>query len=345
MTDSEKVHVSSPFFPLKSSFCFGFVIDLHYLCTKNQFVMAKSVKGKYLNPKADLTFKLIFNEHPDLVMSLLNALLPLDDDGQIESVEYLTPEMVPDTPTKKNSIVDVRCKDKQGRQFIVEMQMYWSDSFRRRVILNAAKAVVRESEKSQNYNLVQPVYSLNLVNEGLSLGDAGPDEFYHDYAIVNVEHSDRIIEGLRFVFIDLKKFKPKTIAEKKMAVLWLRFLTEIDEFTQVVPEELLENADTRKALEIVEKAAYTDGQLLAYDDFWMSVVDERVITEDAQKKGWAKGLAEGRAEGRAEGLEKGRAEGLAEGMEKVARRLKAKGFDTADIKDATGLTEAEIEQL
>ncbi|MBQ4387630.1 MAG: PD-(D/E)XK nuclease family transposase, partial [Prevotella sp.] len=67
--------------------------------------MAQSVRGKYLNPKADLTFKLIFGEHPDLVMSLLNALLPLDADGQIESVEYLTPEMVPENPAKKNSIV------------------------------------------------------------------------------------------------------------------------------------------------------------------------------------------------------------------------------------------------
>ena len=38
----------------------------------------EGVKGKYLNPKADLTFKKIFGEHPDLVMSLLNALLPLD---------------------------------------------------------------------------------------------------------------------------------------------------------------------------------------------------------------------------------------------------------------------------
>ena len=168
--------------------------------------MAQSVRGKYLNPKADLTFKLIFGEHPDLVMSLLNALLPLDADGQIESVEYLTPEMVPDNPAKKNSIVDVRCKDQQGRQFFVEMQLYWNDSFRRRVILNAAKAVVREAERAKDYNLVQPVYSLNLVNEGLSLDDAGPDEFYHDYAIVNVEHSDRIIEGLRFVFVDLEKF-------------------------------------------------------------------------------------------------------------------------------------------
>ena len=35
--------------------------------------------GKYLNPKADLTFKKVFGEHEDLVMSLLNALLPLDE--------------------------------------------------------------------------------------------------------------------------------------------------------------------------------------------------------------------------------------------------------------------------
>ena len=79
----------------------------------------KKMRGKYLNPKADLIFKMVFGEHPDLVMSLLNALLPLPDDGQIESVEYLTPEMVPDNPAKKDSVVDVRCKDQQGRQFIV----------------------------------------------------------------------------------------------------------------------------------------------------------------------------------------------------------------------------------
>ena len=295
--------------------------------------MAKSVKGKYLNPKADLTFKLIFGEHPDLVMSLLNALLPLDADGQIESVEYLTPEMVPDNPGKKNSIVDVRCKDQQGRQFVVEMQLHWSDSFRRRVILNAAKAVVREAEQAQSYNLLQPVYSLNLVNEGLSLGDADPDEFYRDYAIVNVEHSDRIIEGLRFVFIDLKKFKPKTIKEKKMAVLWLRFLTEIDESTQEVPAELLENVETRKALEIVEKSAYTEGQLLAYDDFWLSVVDEKVIVEDALKKG----KAEGRAEGRAEGIETANREN--------ARKMKADQMPIELIAKYTGLTEEEIGNL
>lgn len=55
---------------------------------------------KYLDPKADVTFKLVFGEHEDLVMSLLNALLPLDEDGQITHVEYLSPEMVPENPGK-----------------------------------------------------------------------------------------------------------------------------------------------------------------------------------------------------------------------------------------------------
>ena len=32
------------------------------------------MRGKYLNPKADLTFKLVFGQHKDLVMSFLNAL-------------------------------------------------------------------------------------------------------------------------------------------------------------------------------------------------------------------------------------------------------------------------------
>ena len=254
------------------------------------------MRGKYLNPKADLIFKLVFGEHPDLVMSLLNALLPLPEDGQIESVEYLTPEMVPENPAKKDSIVDVRCKDRQGRQFIVEMQLYWNEEFKRRVLLNASKAIVRQLDKGEDYSLIQPVYCLSLIND--KAFDYETDEFYHDYAIVDVEHTDRHIEGLRFVFVELPKFKPQSIAEKKMAVLWLRFLTEIAEDTVEAPTELLENDETRKALALVEKSAMTEGQLYAYERFWMSVVDERRWSMSASSakppsrkaitKGWRK---------------------------------------------------------
>ena len=49
-------------------------------------------------------------------------MLPLDK--LIVSIEYLPSELTPTIPEKKNSIVDVRCTDQTGRQFIVEMQMF-----------------------------------------------------------------------------------------------------------------------------------------------------------------------------------------------------------------------------
>ena len=291
-----------------------------------------TMKGKYLNPKADMTFKLVFGEHPDLVMSLLNALLPLPEDGQIESVEYLTPEMVPENPAKKDSIVDVRCKDQQGRQFIVEMQLYWNEEFKRRVLLNASKAIIRQLDKGEDYSLIQPVYCLSLVND--KAFDYETDEFYHDYAIVDVEHTNRHIEGLRFVFVELPKFKPQSIAEKKMAVLWLRFLTEIAEDTIEAPAELLENEATRKALELVEKSAMTEGQLYAYERFWLSVVDERILREAATKKGYNEGWEKGIAEGMEKGMEKGRAEEAID----IAIKMKQKGMASELIVEMTGLS-------
>ena len=33
---------------------------------------------RYLDPKADLTFKKVFGDHPYFIISFLNALLPFD---------------------------------------------------------------------------------------------------------------------------------------------------------------------------------------------------------------------------------------------------------------------------
>jgi len=164
-----------------------------------------------------------------------------------------------------------------------------------------------------------------------------------------VAYNDRIIEGLRFVFIELPKFKPKTIAERKMAVLWLRFLTEINAATEEAPAELLENPETAKALKLLEKSAYNEGQLEAYDRFWDAVYRERVFYNDGYKKGQVVGMAEGMEKGMAEGMEKGMAEGMEKGADKTnrdnAQKMKAKGFAVEDIAEITGLTVEVINSL
>ena len=315
--------------------------------------------AKYLDPKADLTFKKVFGEHPDLVISLLNALLPFKTkEEEITDVTYLQPEMVPENPWRKNSIVDVRCRDGRGRQFIVEMQMLWSEEFMQRVMFNSAKAYVRQLEQGEKYELLEPVYSLNLVNE---VFEKDIPEYYHYYRMVHEMYSERVIDGLHLVFVELPKFKPHTMTEKKMHVLWLRYLTEIEEKTREVPKELLDNREIRKALTIVEESAYSPEQLLGYEKFWDIISTEKTFISSALRKGLAEGMEKGLAEGRAEGLAEGRAEGLAEGraegIEKgraegeqskaldIARNLKTIGICNADIMKTTGLTEEEINNL
>ena len=60
---------------------------------------------KYLDPKADLTFKKIFGNHPKRLISLLNALLPLSEEEQIHEIKYLPTELVPQLEGGKNCLI------------------------------------------------------------------------------------------------------------------------------------------------------------------------------------------------------------------------------------------------
>jgi flagellar biosynthesis/type III secretory pathway protein FliH len=153
-----------------------------------------------------------------------------------------------------------------------------------------------------------------------------------------------------------------------MAVLWLRFLTEINKTTESVPPELMESKEISQAVELVETAAYNRAQLMGYDLFWDGVRIQRTILADAERSrkaalkeghdeglvlGLAQGKAEGLAQGKAEGLAQGKAEGMAQGQAEgmklgkieTARKMMAKGFSTEDIFDLTGLSAAEICKL
>ena len=269
----------------------------------------------YLDPKNDYTFKRVFGEHKHLCMSLINSMLPLEK--PVVGIEYQTGELVPEIPDLRNSIVDVRCTDAANRQFIVEMQMYWSESFKSRVLLNASKAYIKQLDKAKEFELLQPVYALNFVNDTF---EKSP-EYYHYYKIVNIKDTEKQIKGLEFLFIELPKFKPLNRAEKKLHELWLRFLTEINETTEKVPQELMDNELTREAVEYTEKAAYTKEQLDTYDNWKINAMTERSAISDAKK------------EGRLEGI-----------MEMALKALEM-GMSIEDASILTGLSQEEIKSI
>jgi len=274
----------------------------------------------YLDPKNDLTFKRVFGEHKHLCMSLINSMLPLKK--PIVSIEYQTGELVPElTDVLRHTIVDVRCTDEDGRQFIVEMQLLWSESFKSRVLLNASKAYVIQLDKAKDFTLLKPVYALNFVNETFEKSPEMENEYYHHYKIVNIKDTEKQIEGLEFLFVELPKFKPQNRSEKMLHELWLRFLTEINESTKEIPQELLDNELIREAVSYMERTAYTKEQLAAYDKLKIDVLTERSIVIDA--------LAEG------------------EHKKAVAAALKMieDGVSVENISKYTALPQEQIEQL
>ncbi|MDR2691255.1 MAG: Rpn family recombination-promoting nuclease/putative transposase [Dysgonamonadaceae bacterium] len=281
----------------------------------------------YLDPRNDLTFKRVFGEHKHLCMSLLNSMLPLEK--PVVGIEYQTGELLPEIEILRNSIVDVRCTDSDGQQFIVEMQMYWTESFKSRVLLNASKAYVMQLNRAERYELLQPVYALSFVNEIFEKSPEMQDVYYHHYKTVNIKNTQKQIKGLEFVFIELPKFRPQSHGEKKLHELRLRFLTEINERTREVPAELLENSYTQEAIRYMEISAYTKEQLFTYDKFRDGIMTERSVISDAWHKGEETGLQKGRKEG----------------IKEAALNLLQMGISPEDIMQSTRLTEDEIRSL
>ena len=300
---------------------------------------------RYLDPKNDLTFKKVFGEHPHLLKSFLNAVMPLPENRKIVSLEYLPAELVPEIPMFANSIVDVRCIDEKGQQFIVEMQMLWTDSFKSRVLFNASKAYIKQVGRGFQYKGLQPVYSLNIINENF---DKNPDTYIHHYQIIHTQDSDKVMEWLEFVFIELPKFKAKKIADKKLQVLWLRFLSEINDSQEVISPDFLDVPELKEATELILESGMTKGELETYDRYWDIISTEKTFLIDAFDKGIEQGVEQGIEIGILQGIEQEKQHSEKKiNAEKLAIALNARkmGIALSAISKLTGLSEQEIEGL
>ncbi len=277
--------------------------------------------SQYLDPKADVVFKKVFADHPHLLKSFLNAVLPLPAEAQIESLSCLPAEQIPDIPLFKRTIVDVKCQDTQGRFFIVEMQMEWVNGFMQRMLFNAGRAYINQLNKGEDYTSLYPVYALGIVN---SIFDPSED-WYHHYKIVNIENTQKQLEGLEFVFLELPKFKAITRVEKKLRILWLRFLSELNEQTQTVSADLLAVPEIQEACDLSKESAYSKEELEAYWKYWDQVSTERTLVTGA------------RAEGKAEG------EHLAKIM--IAKNLLNLGLDLETVSKSTNVSQEELSNI
>src|SRR5215213_6290092 len=117
--------------------------------------------------KNDFVFRRIFAHHPDILRGLLNDLLERQGDRLIEAIEYLPHEQAPLAMGAKLSILDVKCRDRAGTTFVVEMQLIHVPGFINRVVYNACKAYVGQLQKGEPYTKLADVVAVSICDFAL----------------------------------------------------------------------------------------------------------------------------------------------------------------------------------
>ena len=118
---------------------------------------------KYLDPKADLTFKKIFGNHPDRLKNLLNSLQSLNEDELIQQQQYL--------PTTEELEIsgftdaELRAYDKFWDSVSVERTLI-DDSYQKGKEKGKEEGIAEGMEKGMNQKALE--IAKNMLAMGLS---------------------------------------------------------------------------------------------------------------------------------------------------------------------------------
>jgi predicted transposase/invertase (TIGR01784 family) len=272
------------------------------------------------DPRSDRIFKRVFHEHPRSLIHLLNTFLPLEE--PITSIEYMPEELHPDIDDGRLLIVDVRCRDLSGRNFIVEMQVRRSASLFQRTMLNACRIFSRQAGIGDMLENVQPVYTLCLLDHFLF-----PDatEWLHHFDTLSATPGTEGMGLLRFTFVELRKWmKSGNFDKQDMRHAWMRFFTKPETMLQVyTPEERQKYFEMYEAVMAWDLTRYTEAQLLRMD----KEIDNYLTHQDYMQTAYRDGMDEGLKKGREEGMEIGMESGMEKGFEKGMQIGQEKGLE------------------
>ena len=193
-----------------------------------------------------------------------------------------------------------------------------------RMVFNMAKVYSSQLNIGNTYQELKPIYGLCLLDDIANK----EEEFYHHLRI-STSDNKIVLDDFHLVLVELPKFKPKTFSEKKLRVLWLRFLTEINEQTEEMPEDMKEEPSLNKALSILQVTGMNNSERLGYDKFVDAVCWQRTLMRGARE----------------DGIEEGKKLGVEKEKTEMAKRMKQENISEEVIQKVTGLTVEQIKCL
>lgn len=272
--------------------------------------------SRFINPFVDRGFKLLFGQevNKELLIDFLNDLL--EGERSIEDLTFLNVEMPAETVEGRGAVFDVKCNDKNGNTFIVEVQNSPQSYFKDRGLYYLSRAISNQGQKGGEWQFtLYPVYGIFFLN----FKTAGSVKLRTDVILADRETGLQFNEKLRQIYLEMPYFTKDEEACETNFERWLYVLKNMDKLDRMPFKG-------QKALfEKLEKMAgisnMTQEQRLQYEESLKLYRDCKNVTDYAMEQGKEKGV------------------------EKVATQMKLHGLDIDLIASCTGLSPEQIEAL
>ncbi len=272
---------------------------------------------KFVDIKNDIAFRKIFgNENrKEVLISFLNAVLLLENDKKIVSVDILTPYQLPALKGGKVTIVDVKAKDQSDKNYIVEMQVAEVDGFDKRVLYYASKSYSSQINRGDLYEKLNPTFFIGILDFEVTQNK----DYISRHRIIDTDTGENFIKDIEFNFIELPKFNKKESELKTVIDQWVYFIKNAEDL-EIIPESVKDEG-LKNAYEDADKHNWTKEELEAYDYALMREQDDRGRITFATKKA------------------------LEQRDINITLKLILRGDTNEEISEITGLTENQIEKI
>jgi len=286
----------------------------------------------------------------DILEGFLSELLK--QDIRIESI--LDSETNKEDEGDKFNRVDLLARNTKDELILVEVQVESQADYFHRMYYYTSKATAENLHKSDKYDKVKKIFSVNILY--FDLGH-GKDYIYHGTTrFIGVHYEDELNLNER----------QKSLYEKNNVyeIFPEYYLLKVNNFDEVAKdtldewmyflktEEIREGFKARGLMEAQKKLdimKMPEEERKTYDryveNFRYRISLFSSSRDEAKLEGYEEGKQIGIEEGKQIGIEEGKHLGIEEGKILIAKNLRDKGLDIQFISDTTGLHIDEIKKI
>ena len=280
------------------------------------------------------------NGNEDLLTDLVNSTLREFNFEEVKDLEIIDPYNLSENIDLKESIIDIKAKTKNNETVIIEIQLCGNMDFLKRIFYYISKNVINEVKEGENYNNVQKIISINLLDFNLKFGDKG--KAHRCFKLIDTKDLNISLDLIQIHILEVKRFieiiKNSTKEELKNNRLlsWMKFFTS-DNLELIEDELKEENQIMSKVIEEYRKFTSDDKMMRAYAAREAFLVGQKMMLRREREDGFDEGIEEG--------IKMGKLEGIRDEKYSMAKSMKTKNLEINLISEITGLTIDEIEKL